>query len=322
MIQHRWLADLYIRLAALEHAGVAPQQAFMNLAQDEPAREKAALERAARWCGRGVSLAKSVSQAGLVDALDTRVLEVAGISGRLETAYRELAARHAAADLRRRRRRGKLLLPGFILVLAAFVKPFPAFFVGELSLAGYVRASLGLLTAISGGLWLLGVLIGRLRETEVGRSLGQWLLSWPLLGQLLIRHQRTRYLEALAMLFSAGVPLVNALETAAFTVSPGRLQDAFRQLHAQIEAGATLEQGFVACPYFTKHSRLLVRSAEQSGTLSDALARIARTEREDLESFENTISSWIPRIAYLLVAGWMATGILSGGALTTMPADL
>ncbi|WPL17201.1 type IV pilin biogenesis protein [Thiorhodovibrio winogradskyi] len=322
MMDHRWLADLFSRLAALEHAGIAPRQAFSSLAQGVPRHEQAALESAARWCGRGVSVAKSVARAGLVGPLDARVLDAAEVSGRLETAYRDLAARHTAADSRRRRLRGKLLLPGFILVLAALVKPFPAFFVGELSLGGYLRASLGLLVVIFGGLWLLMVLIRRLRETNLGLFIGQWLLSWPLLGQLLIRRQRTLYLEALAMLFDSGVPLVDALGTAALTVPPGRLQEAFRQLHAQVEAGATLEQAFGACSYIRLHSRLLVRSAEVSGTLGDGLGRIARTEREELESFENELATWLPRVAYLLVAAWMATGILGGGALTTMPADL
>ena len=322
MMDHRWLANLFSRLAALEHAGIAPQQAFSSLAQGETARAKTALETAARWCGRGVSVAKSAARAGLVNQLDARVLEAAEISGRLETAYRDLAARHAAADSRRRRLRGKLLLPGFILMLAAFVKPFPAFFVGELSLGGYLRASLGLLISIFGGVWLLVVLIRRLRETNLGQSIGQWLLSWPLLGQLLIRRQRTLYLEALAMLFESGVPLVDALGTAALSVPPGRLQEAFRQLHAQVEGGATLEQAFAVCPCITQYSRLLVRSAEVSGTLGDALGRIARAEREELESFENELATWLPRIAYLLVAGWMAAGILAGGALTAMPAGL
>ncbi len=322
IMDHRWLADLFSRLAALEHAGIAPEQAFSSLALNAATRDKAALESASRWCARGVSVVKSVTRAGLIDPLDARVLEAAELSGRLETAYRELAARHTAADMRHRRLRGKLLLPGFILLLAAFVKPFPAWFIGELSFTGYVRASLGLLIAIFGGLWLLAVLIRQLRETGLGRAIGQWLLSWPLLGQLLIRRQRALYLEALARLYESGVPMVDALSTAGLTAPPGRLQQAFRQQQANVRAGATLEQAFAACPYMTKHARLLVRSAEFSGTLGDALKRIAMTERDELDSLENELATWLPRVAYLLVGGWMAAGLLAGGPLTTMPAGL
>ncbi|MBK5970590.1 MULTISPECIES: type II secretion system F family protein [Thiorhodovibrio] len=318
MKDHRWQADLFARLAVLEQAGIAPQQAFLSLAQGAPEPEKTALERASRWCGSGIDVARSLSRAGLVDEIDARVLEAAVESGRLQAAYRELAARHQAADLRVRRIRGKLLLPGFVLFLAAFIKPFPALFSGKLDVLGYLGASLGLLLGIFGAIGLVVVLIRRRR----GRPIGRALLGLPVIGTLLIRRQRTRYLEALAMLFAAGVPLLSALETAAKAAQPGPLQQAYRQLHAQVNAGATLEQAFAGCPYITQYSRLLVRSAEQSGTLSDTLGRVALSERESLESLEDELASWLPRIAYILVAIWMAAGILAGGALTTMPDDL
>jgi type II secretory pathway component PulF len=318
MRDHRWQADFFARLAALEQAGIPPARAFASLAADAPAREQAALERASRWCERGVDVALSLSRAGLVDDLDTRVLAAAVESGRLQAAYRDLAERHQAADLRVRRIRSKLLLPGFILVLAAFIKPFPAFFAGELDSLGYLRAVFTPLFGIVALLGLLAVLIRRARSRPMGRVL----LGLPVIGTLVTRRQRTRYLEALAMLFDSGVPLLSALATSASAVAPGPMQAAYRALQAQVEAGATLEQAFTACPYISLHTRLLVRSAEQSGTLSDTLNRVARTERESLESFENELATWLPRVAYILVAIWMAVGILAGGPLTTLPGDL
>ncbi|MBK1649609.1 type II secretion system F family protein [Rhabdochromatium marinum] len=321
MTDHRWLADLFARLAALEQAGIAPQQAFTTVAQGAPAPVKAALERAARWCGGGVAVAKSATRAGLIDALDARVLEAATESGRLESAYQALAKRHAAADRWGRQVRSKLLLPGFILVVALFVQPLPALFTGDLDLLGYLRASLGVLALMAGGFWSLLVLIRRLRGTALGIAVGSWLLRLPGLDRVLIRRQRTLYLEALAMLFAAGVPLLSALEQAARTLPPGPVRTAYRHLHQQVEAGATLEQAFAVCGYISKYSTLLVRAAEVSGTLEETFERLARGERESLETLEDELASWLPRLVYLVLAGWMAFSIVAGGPLTSMPGE-
>lgn len=320
-MDHRWLADLFSHLAALDQAGLAPQQAFASLARDAPPKRKPRLEMASRLCGRGLSVGKSALRAAVVDGLDGRVLEASGLAGRLQDGYRRLAQRHAAADLRARRIKSTLLLPAFILTLAAFVKPLPALITGALDPLGYLRASAGLLIAVLGGGWLAVQLVGRFAGTAAGQSVAGSLLGVPVLGQLLIRRQRARYLEALAMLVQSGVPVVDALDEAAKILPGGALRDAFGRVQRQVHDGATLERAFAASPYLTQRVRLLTRVAESAGTLDDTLSRIAEAERDDLESLENALATWLPRLAYLLFAGWIASGILAGGALTTLPAD-
>lgn len=316
------MTELFQQLATLERAGMPADEAFRALSADAPPRRKGVLEAAARLAARGVGPGEIGARTGLFDPLDAAVVEAAASGGKVEQAYRQLADRHGGADRRQRRLKSKLMLPLLVFVLAAFVRPFPDYFSGQIGAAGYLGAALGPLVLVLGGL-LAAIKLWRLiRPSRAGDAIESSLLRLPVLGKLLLRRNRATYLDALSMLTEAGVPVLQALRSAA-AVPPNRAaRRAFEQLHAAVGGGATLHRAFADCPLIDERYRRLLQAGEVSGALDNTLARISALERAELSELEDALATWLPRIAYVLAAGWIASGMTAGAFMTRLPDGL
>ncbi|MCF7991809.1 MAG: type II secretion system F family protein [Thiohalocapsa sp.] len=316
------MAELFQQLATLERAGLPPEQAFRTMSTDAPPRRKSALQAAARLAARGRGIGEIGARAGLFDPLDRAVVDAAASGGKVEQAYRQLAERHGGADRRRRRLKSKLLLPVLVFVLAAFVRPFPAYFAGEIDTLGYLLAALGPVASVLGALLVLIKAWSLIKTTDTGEAIESMLLRLPVLGKILLRRNRVVYLDALSMLIEAGVPALQALRTAA-AVPPNRsARHAFERLHAAVERGEMLHRAFAECPLMDQRSWRLLQAGEVSGSLDATLVRISALERTELSELEDTVATWLPRIAYVLAAGWIAGGMTAGGFMTQLPAGL
>ena len=67
----------------------------------------------------------------------------------------------------------------------------------------------------------------------------------------------------------------------------------------------------------------MVNTGETSGTLPDMLARHCQAENHALDMFWNDVAQWLPRMAYVAVALWIAFGLLTGaGFAPRLPAGI
>ncbi|NEX21636.1 hypothetical protein G3480_15180 [Thiorhodococcus mannitoliphagus] len=321
-MNHRIKADIFTQLAAMEHAGVSPQQTFRALAQTASAADRKPLETAAALAGRGRSLGTIGKHTGLFDRVDAEILQAASVAGRIEQAYRRLAERHNKADLRRRQMRGKLMLPALVLLVAAFVRPFQAFFLGELDLLGYLAAALGPVVLVASAVFLAPRLWRTLKSARIGRSLQALALDLPGLGRLETLRNRSIYLDTLALLIESGVPALKALAIAAGTVPNQQARAVFDRLRVAVEAGKPLHRAFDTCPLMDSRSTRLLAAGEVSGSLGDMLTRIAAMTGDDLEGLQDALATWVPRIAYLMVAIWILSGLSPTAFAPQMPEDL
>ncbi|MEJ2521949.1 MAG: type II secretion system F family protein, partial [Gammaproteobacteria bacterium] len=299
-MNHRQLSSLFSQLAVLDRAGMPPDKALIAASDAATKALRQRLERTADLVRRGTPIGPAAARAGLVDSLDAAVLEAAGLAGSMEDAFRRLADRHARADTRWRQVRSRLWLPGAVLVLGAVVAPLPALVAGRLDAADYVAGVFGSLAFLAGGL-ALAVKAGKwLRDTPLRRRFDAALIRAPLIGAAVARHSRTVYLESLSMLAGAGLPLVTALERAARVVPNRAAAESFTLVHTRVEGGATLAEAYAACPMMSRPSLRLLQAGEASGALDDTLQRAARLERAELEDLKDSVTTWIPRLAYLL----------------------
>ncbi|MBA3865498.1 MAG: type II secretion system F family protein [Solirubrobacterales bacterium] len=87
-----------------------------------------------------------------------------------------------------------------------------------------------------------------------------------------------------ATLVASGMPMLRTLHTLEEQTQEEQIRDAVASVHADVEAGSTLEQGMERHPkVFDRLFRAMVRSGEQSGRLEDALDRIAfQVEKADV----------------------------------------
>lgn len=304
-------ADVHRQLAALERAGVPPQQAY-GLIDGEPA-VRAAAQRALAQLRKGLSIADAGARAGLFSEFESAVLRAALEGGSPALAHERLGERAAAYARRSRQLQARLLMPTAVLVLALFLLPLPALVAGQISGGGYLAASLGRVLLL--GL-LLAALLRGWRHAVSGGSLGAleaMLRRLPMVGELLLRHAAQTYWEQVALLLRSGLALQSATEIALGTLRWPALRSEYAALLARLRAGQTLADAVDALPDPDIGAlRSIIASGEGSGTLAETLERYARAAGTALQARIDWLALMLPRLAYGALLLWLAWQVYAG----------
>jgi type II secretory pathway component PulF len=314
-------ARLFDHLAAMENAGVPVGQAFASL--QLPAKGRAGLDSLRRQIEQGRDLASAGQKAGLFTPLEVTLLQAAQNAGSPGRLYARLAdtygrkARHLAAM------KSRLLMPAAVFLIALFVQPLPRLVGGSLGIGGYLWTCLQPILLLA-GLLILGRFCWRRMQRRHGSPLDAWLLRLPLLGQAHARRNIRDYFESLALMLEAGVPMFDALPKATATLGNRRLRLAFAGLQGRVLGGQPLAEAIQPLDFPGKATLAgLIRTGEASGTLPATLLRYANLETQALDSFEEQLATWLPRLVYAALVVWMAYGLLTGAGVTSLvPVDL
>lgn len=317
-------AELFSHLGAMEQAGVPVSQALSSLSLGPT--WQAAIARLQREVAAGRSLAVAGRVSGLLSPLEVNLLQAAEQAGSPERLYQRLASQYAEQARQRQAMQARLYLPGATLLLALLIQPLPALVGGSLSVAGYLWSVLQPLLWLALAVWGWAQLR---RQGEQGllatnRGLATIGLRLPLVGVSLARRAVRDYFTSLGLLLEAGVALFEAMPLAAASLGNAALREDFMALQARVVAGQPLAQALQNMTFPGQPQlRALVASGEASGTLPAVLLAFAQRQGQQQASFEEQLATWLPRLAYLLVALWMAHGLITGGGIgPSVPPDL
>ncbi|MDX5374020.1 MAG: type II secretion system F family protein [Pseudomonadaceae bacterium] len=184
---------------------------------------------------------------------------------------------------------------------------------GSLGAGAYLWGVLQPLLCLT-ALWLL--LRWSWRRQQAAARPNAWLGRVPLIGPVVRRRNLRDFCESLGLLLEAGVPMLDALPKALATLDDAALRHDFGTLLHVVRGGHALAQAMQPLEFPGKAQlAALVRSGEASGTLPATLLGYAEREIARLADLQRQLATWLPRLAYLLVALWMAQGLLGGAAL-------
>ncbi|AOY97540.1 type II secretion system protein GspF (plasmid) [Cupriavidus sp. USMAA2-4] len=110
-----------------------------------------------------------------------------------------------------------------------------------------------------------------------------WLLTAPLLGKLVSGYNTARFASTLAILTSAGVPILRALQAAGETLNNVALRGTVEEAIARVREGSSLARALASAHRFPPVLIHLIRSGEATGNLPDMLERAAEGEASQLE---------------------------------------
>ncbi|MGH8597719.1 MAG: type II secretion system F family protein, partial [Gammaproteobacteria bacterium] len=238
-LRQKHLAMFYRSLSQMLYAGVPISRALDTSARSavsRPMRRIAAtmrdrIERGAALADTMLSLPRSFSR------WHAELVGVAERSGRTEAIFIELAEfTDRLIEIRNTVLSG-MLLPGAMLHAAAFIVPFPAFFLGG-RMETYLRSSVGFLAVI----WAIvigGVVIVRVcvRSAIGSAILDAFIRPVPIFGKSWRELDYWRVTSGMEMLTNAGLGVVEALrQCAKFCRSP-RIAKALRRTADAAESG-------------------------------------------------------------------------------------
>ncbi|MCY4745582.1 type II secretion system inner membrane protein GspF [Pelomonas sp. UHG3] len=166
------------------------------------------------------------------------------------------------------------VVPQIATVFTSSKRALPALTVAMLAISDFVRTwGWALLAATVGGALLLRQ---ALKAPAFRLRFDAALLGVPLIGRLARGYNAARFAGTLAMLASAGVPILKALQAAAETLSNRAMQADALDALVQVREGAPLGSALAGKKRFPGILAMFARLGEQTGQLPEMLSRAAR----------------------------------------------
>jgi general secretion pathway protein F len=173
------------------------------------------------------------------------------------------------------------VVPQVVSVFANTKQKLPTLTIIMLWLSDFVR-NWGWLAAIV--LAALGLLIRNLlKQPALRLSWHRWLLTAPLFGKLVRGYNTARFASTLAILTSAGVPILRGLQAAGETLNNVALKTNVEDASTRVREGTSLARALAAQNQFPPVLVHLIRSGEATGNLPAMLERAAQGEAQELE---------------------------------------
>ncbi|WP_413707602.1 type II secretion system inner membrane protein GspF [Ralstonia sp. Ralssp110] len=173
------------------------------------------------------------------------------------------------------------VVPQVVSVFANTKQKLPTLTIIMLWLSDFVR-NWGWLAAIV--LVAIGALIRKLlKQPALRLSWHKWLLTAPLFGKLVRGYNTARFASTLAILTSAGVPILRGLQAAGETLNNVALKTNVEDASTRVREGTSLARALAAQNQFPPVLVHLIRSGEATGNLPAMLERAAQGEAQELE---------------------------------------
>ena len=265
----------------------------------------------AKNVSRGNSLAASMAKYPKVfPQLDVMLIEAAETSGNLPDCLQRLAEWHEFRQSLKRILGSGMMLPMLVFHAAAFIVPFPAWFLGHMSSSQYllqVASTLAVLYVPAAVIWAIVRLTpktGLLR-----RLLDGFILKIPLVGRAFRQLALSRYCRVFHMLYKAGIPITQCTEFAAEATGNVVFAGWLKGATDSAKAGHSVSDGF------SRQLPIEFRDAwqvgEESGQLDNVTERLAKMAADSSKILFAEVSQWLPRIIYFFICLWLIKSIFA-----------
>ena len=321
------------QLATMMQAGVPLVQAFeiIGNGHEKPAMQKLVLSVKASVEG-GTSLAESLAKHPLhFDDLFVNLVEAGEQAGALESLLDKIATYKEKTEAIKKKIKKALFYPAAVLVVAIivtavlliFVIPqFESLFQGfGADLPGFTRMVINLSLFVRSKGVLLLIAIGaafwaffffKKRSRAMRQALDRAILKLPVIGAIMTKAAIARYARTLSTMFSAGVPLVEALESVAGATGNIIYETAVLRMRDEVSTGQRLFRSMETTDLFPNMVIQMIAIGEESGALDQMAAKVADFYEAEVDNAVDALSSLLePAIMAIL-------GVLVGGLVVAM----
>jgi type IV pilus assembly protein PilC len=215
------------------------------------------------------------------------------------------------------------VVPQFEMVFSGFGADLPAFTQMVVNASEFMQAWWLVILLIIGGLYAGYKQIHK-RSQKFRDGQEKLSLKVPIIGDLLDKSCVARFTRTLSTTFAAGVPLVEALDSAAGAAGNVVYYDAIMQIKTDVSSGTQLADSMRTADLFPSMVVQMVAIGEESGALDSMLEKSA-TYYEDMvdvavDGLTSLIEPFIMAFLGVVVGGMMVAMYLPifqmGGAIS------
>ena len=332
-IQPMDIAVFSRQLATMLAAGIPLVQAFeiVGVGHEKPAMQKLILDIKVGVEG-GSSLHESLAKHPLYfDDLYINLVEAGEQAGALESLLDKVATYKEKTEALKKKIKKALFYPTAVLVVAVivtlilllFVIPeFESLFKGfGADLPAFTRMVIDMSKFVQEYWPYMAVIVGGAIFTFVyfkkrSRALRQFLdrisLKVPIIGPILVKAAIARYARTLSTMFSAGVPLVEAMESVAGATGNIVYENAVMRMRDEVATGQRLQRAMENTALFPNMVVQMIAVGEESGSLDAMSAKVADFYELEVDTAVDGLSSLLEPLIMAIL------GVLVGGLVIAM----
>jgi type IV pilus assembly protein PilC len=321
------------QLATMLGAGIPLVQAFeiIGAGHDKPSMQRLLMEIKGDIEG-GTSLHEALGKHPLhFDDLYVNLTEAGEQAGALESLLDKIATYKEKTEAIKKKVKKALFYPAAVLVIALivttilliFVIPqfeslfkgfgaaLPAFTQAVIDLSRFVQ-KFGVLIAAAVGAAFYFFMYFKKRSRKMREFLDRISLKIPIIGPILNKAAIARFARTLSTMFSAGVPLVEALESVAGATGNIVYEDAVMKIRDEVATGQRLQRSMENTGLFPNMVVQMIAVGEESGSLDTMSGKVATFYEEDVDNAVDSMSSLLEPLIMAIL------GVLVGSLVIAM----
>lgn len=128
-------------------------------------------------------------------------------------------------------------------------------------------------------------------------------VSVPVIGPILQKAAIARFTRTLATTFTAGVPLIAALDSAANASGNAVYRNAIKHIRNEVASGSPINVGMRATTIFPNMAVQMVAIGEESGALDAMLSKIATIYEAEVDDMVDGLSHLLEPIIMVVLGG-------------------
>jgi type IV pilus assembly protein PilC len=314
-------------------AGIPLVQAFeiIGAGHEKPSMRKLLLDIKGDIEG-GTSLHEALAKHPLYfDKLYTNLTEAGEQAGALESLLDKIATYKEKTEAIKKKVKKALFYPAAVLAVAVvvtiilllFVIPqFESLFKGfGADLPAFTQVVINMSKFVqTKGLYVAGVVAGgvytfiyfKKRSRKLNEFIDRVALKFPIIGPILNKAAIARFSRTLSTMFSAGVPLVEALESVAGATGNIVYETAVMRMRDEVATGQRLQRAMENTGMFPNMVVQMIAVGEESGSLDTMSGKVASFYEEDVDNAVDSMSSLLEPLIMAIL------GVLVGGLVIAM----
>ena len=321
------------QLATMLQAGIPMVQAFdiVGNGHEKPAMQKLIMAIKAD-IESGTTLHEALAKHPLYfDDLFVNLVEAGEHAGALETLLEKIATYKEKTEALKKKIKKAMFYPTAVLAVAVivtiilliFVIPqfetifhdfgadLPAFTMMVIGLSKFVQAYGLIMGAVAGGA-IYTFIYFKKRSKPMRQGIDRALLKAPVIGPIMVKAAIARFARTLSTMFSAGVPLVEALTSVAGATGNIVFEDATLKIRDEVSTGQRLQRCMENTGLFPNMVVQMIAVGEESGSLDAMSAKIADFYEADVDAAVDGMSSLLEPLIMAIL------GVLVGGMVIAM----
>lgn len=318
------------QMSVMLESGIPLNNAVDILEQQATSKNlKSSLKIVSKSLKEGSQLSKAMlDQEGMFPNLLIRMVQAGEKTGKLDEVLEKMSEHYTKELKTSRQIQGAMIYPAVLAFLAVaavlallyvvipsfsgifeqsgMAMPLPTRIV--LAASNFVRSSWYILFGVTG---ILVFLFLRYRSTEAGRyQLDRLKLTLPVIKGPMQKIVTARFASTLAILTSAGIPLVEAIESAAATTNNAVVIEKMKIANEGLQKGERLTGMITSTGLFPPMMLSMVKIGEESGSLESMLVKTSDYYEEELETAIKQLLSLLEP-AMIIVMGVIIGGIVA-----------